>query len=307
MPVSLQAKPFTLSAAKALKITPDRLRSSDLRTPSRSIRVPSGGRFTIADGCRPYAELLPDAVVSHATAAQLHGMVLPRRLAEEAVIHLSRPPGRSQTRRRHVIGHRLVLHRDEITDLGGLPVTSIARTWLDLAGMLTLEELIIVGDQVVSEHHRSFGPRRDARVSLPDLKSSIEGKSGVAHLSKCRMALGYLRVGVDSPPETRLRLMLGEDPHLPEFVPNVAICDVDGTPQVWVDLGCREFRTCLEYDGAHHLTPEQQAKDHHRDLMTAELGWVQVKISRGDLRQGAGWVQAKVRRGLTLAGWAPPL
>ncbi|WP_283997522.1 hypothetical protein [Arthrobacter sp. zg-Y1143] len=277
-----------------------------MRTPSRSIRVPLGGHYTLADRCRPYADLLPDAVVSHATAARLHGMVLPRRLAEEPVIHLSRPPGKSQSRRRHVVGHRLVLHPGEITNILGLPVTSIARTWLDLGGMLTLEELIISGDQVVSEHHRSFGPRRVARVPLPELKRYIEGKSGIAHLSKCRTALGHLRAGVDSPPETRLRLMLAHDPHLPEFLPNVAICDVDGTPQVWVDLGCRKFRTCLEYEGAHHLTPEQQAKDHHRDLLTAELGWVQVKISRADLLQGAGWVQAKVRRGLTLAGWEPP-
>ncbi|UWX98015.1 hypothetical protein N2K95_04910 [Arthrobacter zhaoxinii] len=219
---------------------------------------------------------------------------------------MSRSPGKSQSRRRHVVGHRLVLSPEETTRILGLPATTIARTWLDLAAMLTLEELIVLGDQIVSEHQRSFGPRRLALVPLAELQRFIEGKSGIAHLSRSRKALGYLRVGVDSPPETRLRLMLQQDPQLPEFVPNVAICDAAGEPQVWADLGCREFRTCLEYDGAHHLTPEQQAKDHHRDLLAAELGWVQVKISRNDLLQGAGWVGAKVRRGLVLAGWVPP-
>ncbi|MCQ1947886.1 hypothetical protein [Arthrobacter sp. zg-Y1116] len=192
---------------------------------------------------------------------------------------------------------------DETETVQGLPVTSIARTWLDLAGMLSPEELVVMGDQIVSEHHRNFGTPRVALVPLADLREFIEGKARNAHVRKCRSALERLRVGVDSPPETRLRLMLLADPELPEFLPNVAICDAAGEPQVWADLGCQEFRTCLEYDGAHHLTPEQQARDHYRDLKTAELGWIQVKISKADFAQGQHRIRAKVLRGLALAGW----
>ncbi|WAP51122.1 hypothetical protein OL239_14710 [Arthrobacter sp. ATA002] len=242
--------------------------------------------MNLAMSCRPYLDLLPDAVISHSTAARLHGLVLPRRLEEEPVLHLSRGPGKSAPRRRNVEGHRLDLSAEDTGTIAGLAVTGIARTWLDLAGLLSVEELIVTGDQIVSEHHRGFGPPRHALVPLEDLRAFIEGRKGVAHLRKCLSALDCLRVGVDSPRETLLRLMLSKDPGMPEFVPNVAIRDKGGKAQVWVDLGCNEYRTCLEYDGAHHLTAEQQARDHYRDLKTAELGWVQVKISKTDLARG---------------------
>lgn len=205
-----------------------------------------------------------------------------------------------------MVGHRLDLREQEVVQVQGIPVTAIARTWLDCAGMLTRNELIVMADQIVSEHRRSFGPPRTALLPLGLLQGYIDGKSGAAHIRRCREALQGVRVGVDSPPETLLRLMLQEDPELPEFLPNVAVCDSLGKPQVWTDLGCREFRTCLEYEGMHHLTPEQQARDHYRDLKTAELGWVQVKISKVDFHQGPRCVRAKVRRGLFMAGWAPP-
>lgn len=305
LPRRLGERPFTVGEAKALGVGVGRLRAADLRTPSRSIRIPRDAAGNLANSCRPYVDLLPDAVISHSTAARLHGLVLPRRLAEEPVLHLSRASGKGKPRRRNVEGHRLDLSSEDLSTVAGLAVTGIARTWLDLAGLLSAEELIVMGDQIVSAHHRSFGPARHALVPLDDLRAFIGGKKRVAHLRKCQSALEHLRVGVDSPPETLLRLMLSNDPEMPEFVPNVAICDEHGKAQIWSDLGCHEFRTCLEYDGAHHLTPEQQARDHYRDLKTAELGWVQVKISKTDLALGQRAVRAKVRRGLSMAGWRP--
>ena len=111
-----------------------------------------------------YLEMLPDAVLSHGTAARLHGLALPRRIAEEPLLHISRSRAYAPPRRRHVSGHRLRLEPDEITYVHGLPVTSVARTWLDLAGTLSLDELVVMADQIVSEHHRSFGPPRRPMV-----------------------------------------------------------------------------------------------------------------------------------------------
>lgn len=305
LPDALRGQPFTVAEARAQGVGNARLRASDLRVPSRSIRVPRGAPAELANRCRPYVDLLPGAVLSHATAAKLYGLALPRRLAEEPVLHLSRRPGQGLPRRRGVVGHRLDLSAAETDVIHGLPVTGIARTWLDLAGMLSTEELIVTGDQIVSEHRRTFGPPRRALVPLEELQIFIDGKKHAASIRNCRAAMEHIRVGVDSPPETLLRLMLARDPELPAFTPNTPLCDDRGVPRVWSDLGCREFRICLEYDGAHHLTPEQQAKDHFRDLKTAELGWVQVKISKMDLNQGQHRVAAKVRRGLLMAGWHP--
>jgi len=56
-------------------------------------------------------------------------------------------------------------------------------------------------------------------------------------------------------------------------------------------------------DGAHHLTPEQQALDAYRDQRVAEAGWRQVKINRVDMQRGPEWVVTRVSQALRKQGW----
>lgn len=51
-------------------------------------------------------------------------------------------------------------------------------------------------------------------------------------------------------------------------------------------LSGQRYRSCAEYEGAHHLTPEQRAKDHDHDLLTKQLGWNQAVINKNDMRNG---------------------
>ena len=296
--------PFTVEQGLAAGLTRDRLRGRDLLISSRGLRVPRNSTATLVENCRAHLQVLQGAVVSHATAAKVHGLVLPGRLAAEAAIHLSRTPSEPAPRRRRVSGHRLKLDSSEVVSIAGVRVTSVARTWLDLAGMLSVDELVVAGDHIVSEYRRSFGPPRQPIVPLNELTSYLESKRWLPHIQRSRSALALVRVGVDSPPESWLRLLL-HHAGLPPFVPNFPVLSANGRPAVWVDLACEQFRTCLEYDGGHHLTPDQQSSDHRRDLATAEAGWVQVKISRNDLRRGKDFVVAKVQRGLVLGGWRP--
>ncbi|WP_354512328.1 hypothetical protein [Paenarthrobacter sp. 4246] len=164
-----------------------------------------------------------------------------------------------------------------------------------------MDDLIVVGDAIISEHSRTFGPPKVALVSLQALKSFVETAKGVHGVRKARVALESLRVGVDSPPETKLRLCL-EDAGLPAFVPNCRVDDALGKP-VWTDLGCPEYRICLEYEGPHHLLPEQQALDAYRDQRVSEAGWRQIKINKIDMRHGRKWVAARVSQGLRKQGW----
>lgn len=183
----------------------------------------------------------------------------------------------------------------------GVRVTSIARTWLDLSSQLSLEELVVAGDQIISEHQRNFGRRLTPKVSMEELTAYIASKSATSGLARVRKALALMRVGVDSPPATRLRLILQRQ-GLAEFVPNTPIFDETGDPQIWTDLGCPAFRICIEYEGAHHLTTAQQGRDHERDYATAQLGWIQVKINKVDMRSGEKWMAAKVQRALKRHG-----
>ena len=306
LPPSLDG-PFLLTEGRALGLSEGRLRASDLRIPSRGIRVPrlSGDDGEVAARARPYLELLPDAVLSHTTAARVHGMPLPASYRHESVLHLARDPAKPAARRRYIRCHRLALRPgDVVSPLPWIRVTSPARTWFDLAGMLSLPALVAAGDWLVSVHGRSFGYPREAVVALDDLRGFVAGLRLVPGIRMARQAAELLRAGVDSPQETYLRLML-QKAGLPEFRPSHPLLDEAGRPVVWADLGCPEFRTCVEYDGEHHLTREQQLRDHNRDLLVRELGWHQVKVSGGDMRRGSAWVAAKVARGLKLGGWTP--
>ena len=296
--------PFTVAQGLAAGLTRDRLRGSDLHTPSRQIRMPTGQEPTLVERCRPYAGLLPGVVVSHTSAARIHGMVLPLRVEADPTLHLSREPSQAVPRRRQVTGHRLALDGREITTVAGITVTSVERTWLDMASILSVDELVIAGDHLVSEHHRGFGPPRFAIVPLAELIAYVDSKKRMPFLQRARDALALMRVGVDSPPESWLRLLL-HHAGMPEFVPNYPLLDSRGRPQAWTDLACEQYRTCLEYDGGHHLSPEQQHRDHQRDLFTAEAGWHQVKVSKEDMRRGKAHVLTKVQRGLRLGGWNP--
>lgn len=216
-------------------------------------------------------------------------------------LHLSRPRHCSLPRRKGVAGHRLRIREGDLVELDGVVLTSIARTWVDLGTMLPLNDLIVAGDAIVSEHTRSFAPR-EAMVPLNELCEFVAKANGIHGVRKARIALELLRVGVDSPPETILRLVLS-DAGLPEFIPNFAVVDALGKP-VWTDLGCPRLRTCIEYEGLHHLTPEQQALDAYRDQRVSEAGWRQVKINKLDMQRGPDWVTSRVVQALRKQGWA---
>ncbi len=302
LPNGLEASPFTLEKTMSRGVSRDRLRANDLRSPSRSVRVPVNREFDLAASCSPYVQLLPGSVISHGTAGRLHKLVLPQEVDHEPRLHLARRPGQAVPRRKHIVGHRLALEQHEVVMVKGVRVTPIARTWLDLSSQLSLTELVVAGDQIVSEHQRNFGRRRTPKVSIQELKTYIASKSAASGLSRARKALSLIRVGVDSPPETRLRLILQRQ-GFPEFVPNTPIFDETGDPQIWTDLGCPAFRVCIEYEGAHHLSTAQQGRDHERDYTTAQLGWIQVKINKDDMGSGENWVAAKVQRALKRRGW----
>jgi very-short-patch-repair endonuclease len=63
------------------------------------------------------------------------------------------------------------------------------------------------------------------------------------------------------------------------------------------------FRTCIEYEGLHHLTPEQQALDACRDQRVTDAGWRQVKVNSIDMSHGREWVVSRVRQALRMQGW----
>src|SRR5690606_22404717 len=138
--------------------------------------------------------LCTESCASHVTAAQLHGIPLPWFEDEIKTIHLTRPAGSAQPRRKNVVGHTNALDPGDIMLMDGVPVTTPARTFLDLSALLSLDDLVAAADFLICEHDRPFEPPKHAIVPSAALRRYIEDKQHVRGLSKARDAVGLMRV-----------------------------------------------------------------------------------------------------------------
>ena len=156
--------------------------------------------------------------------------------------------------------------------LRGLPVTGPERTFLDLAGTLDLVDLVVLGDSLV----------RLGRTTPADLVAQAREHRG-PHAALARRAAALVRAGVDSPMETRLRLLVVLA-GLPEPVVNHVLRDEDGGWAYRFDLSWPHLRIALEYDGRQHADSSRQwVRDVRRREDLDGRGWRLVIALSGDL------------------------
>ncbi|MCU1572920.1 MAG: hypothetical protein JWO93_1002 [Micrococcaceae bacterium] len=304
LPQILVGRSFALQEASS-SLSRRRSQATDLFTPSRGIRVPWGVDQPLEDILRPVLLVTPGAVASHATAARLWHISLPAWQQGELRLHITRPGTTTAAVRFGVVGHRLRLTGDEVCLAEGLPCTTPARTWLDLASVLTLDDLVAAGDSIICAHQRSFEPERPPLALPTALARTVAAHRGARGVATAREALQLLRVGSDSPPETLLRLELVRA-RLPEPELNVVIRDSLGKDVAWPDLAYRKYRIAIQYDGAHHLSPDQQESDARRDRGTMLAGWISITVTSALLEDvGYSGVVSMIRGALLSRGWNP--
>jgi hypothetical protein len=294
LPESLARTPFTVYESRLLGVPPKRLRAKDLSDGGRLIYLPAGGHVGIIERARVLAAATPGAWVSHETAAVLTLLGLPPWLGDCASIHLSKPHELPRVRRAGVVGHRVRCHPGELTDVDGIPVTAPPRTWLDLAAVLPLNYLIALGDQIIRIPRPGLEQRSEPYAEKEGLRLLIRQHPNMKGVQKARLALEEMRVGADSFPETFLRLAI-LDARLPEPELQVKLDPSDRRSPA-ADLGYRRYRIAVQYDGATHLTREQQSRDNRRDEAFLSAGWAYFKVNADDLAEGFESVIARIKR-----------
>ena len=85
-----------------------------------------------------------------------------------------------------------------------------------------------------------------------------------------------------SPPETRLRLLVGRSA-LPIPVAQFEVCH-EGRLVARVDFAWPSKKVALEYDGFWHAEEGQFARDRERLNRLREAGWVVVFVTAADMR-----------------------
>ncbi len=294
LPKALGQAPFTVYESRELGVPPKRLRAKDLSDGGRLIYLPAGRHLEVAERARVLAAATPGAWVSHETAAVLTGLGLPPWLGGCPTIHLSKPHELPRVRRAGVTGHRVRLIPGELADVDGVPVSAPPRTWLDLAAVLPLDYLIALGDQLIRIPRPGLEGRAQPYAYKEGLRLLIRQHPNMKGVEKARLALDEMRVGSDSFPETFLRLAL-LDARLPE--PELQLrLDLRDDRSPAADLGYRRFRIAVQYDGAVHLTREQQSRDNRRDEAFLNAGWAYFKVNADDLAEGFEAVIPRIKR-----------
>ena len=166
-------------------------------------------------------------------------------------------------------------------------MSSPTQTFLELAGSLDLVELVVLGDSLVKRKH----------VTPDDLVMAASQWTG-SGVARARKAARFVRKGVDSPKETRLRMLLVLA-GLPEPTVNVIIRNPDGSWRMRFDLSYPGLKLIIEYDGRQHTENSGQWR---RDLRRREeldrLGWRLIVITSDDLHDAPGAVLTRVREAL---------
>lgn len=296
LPAHLVSVPFTVSEARAASLSRGRLRSSDLASAGRLLYLPAGWEFELPLLARALSAATPGAWVSHLTAAILLGLWLPAWFQDCRDLHLSKPKSLPQVRRHGVIGHTVLAYDDEIMVWEGIRISTPARTWLDLARVLPLQDLVAMGDQVIRQPREELELRYEPWSTVQDLREMLRRHPKMQGIVKARAAVDLIRLGADSAPETFLRLAM-MDAGLPEPELQVQIVPGDSYSPA-ADLGYRRQRIAIQYDGGHHLTREQQSRDNRRDAAFHFAGWRYFKFNADDLANEFRRAVAQVRTAL---------
>lgn len=205
----------------------------------------------------------PGGHISHHTAAKHWKAWVP----DDADIHVS-VRRRQDRRKREGIRCHLAHPDAQVVHHNKLRVSSPAQTFLDMAKSLGLVELVVLGDSLV---HRELVTPEQLQLAA----ARWRGHRAVL----ARRAASLVRAGVDSPMETRLRLLLVLA-GLPE--PEIAheIIRPDGRRRIRLDLSYPGLRLAIEYDGRHHAgSTDQWLHDIDRREDLDQLRWRLVIVT----------------------------
>jgi very-short-patch-repair endonuclease len=232
------------------------------------------------DGCL-FAALLyggDEAVFSHTTAGWLWRLID----ADPKRIHLTVPGRRSS-----LPGVRVHRSRDVArATCRDLPVTSVARTLVDLAGVLSFRQL---RRALAEASYQNL-------LSIPEVKSVLKpGRHGSRALRRAlHQHLPQLARTLSVLEERFLELCHATGLPLPEINAQVGGMRVDA---MW-----REQRLVAELDGAAaHGGWAQVSRDRERELALRGMGFRVVRYTWQQITERAGEVVADLRQQLAIA------
>jgi len=225
----------------------------------------------------------PDAVLSHRAAGCLYG-VLPPSLNS---IEVTCPRG-GRVRQAGIECHEADLREDEITEIDGIPVTSVFRTLIDLAGELKPRQFERAWKEIEVM-------RLTDRVSIAALLARHRGKRGIAAMRRLYASTQQIPVTRNEFEERFLALLDAHGLPRPRFNATLHLRGRFFEP----DCLWERERLIAELDGgAVHKTDHSFESDRRRDRILLAEGYRTIRITWHQLRDEPNEVVADLREAL---------
>jgi len=220
----------------------------------------------------------PEAVVSHTSAAALHGLpVWSEHLDRVRLTRDRRGGGRT---RRWVQVHGAVLPDSDVVTVQGFRTTSLARTVVDLGCSLPLAQAVAAGDLAL------------ARIDSAAVVEVLRQQAGRTGVGQARRAVALLDSRSESAGESFSRVVF-HLAGLPAPEPQYRVFAPDGRFVGRSDFGWPDFGVLGEFDGKQKYgallrKPSQTAEDvlvdeKRREDKLRALGWTVIRWMWQDL------------------------
>jgi hypothetical protein len=229
-------------------------------------------------------------VLSHGSAAVLHGLPVWQPAVDRVHLTRSRPGG---GKRRTLIDiHTSTLAQDEVITLGGIPVTSLARTVADLGRVLPFEQAVAAADRALR-----------LGLARSDLDAALGRQAGCHGVQRSRRMAQFADPRSESVGESVSRVRCLEE-MLPVPALQYEVRDPSGRLVGRADLCWPALRTLGEFDGrakyGRLLGPADRIEDvvyreKLREDALRDLGWQVVRWTWSDLYR-PGELRARLLR-----------
>ena len=233
------------------------------------------------------------ALVSHRTATRLWRVSGNRSVP----IEVSIPYGRYVERNGILVHRARDLDLAEPTSIGGIPVTGLARTLLDLGAVDPGRVR-----RAVARARRNHGLEWDGLLRTL-VAHGRKGRAGIGPLRQVVSAHYGMRATDSETEDLALEILL-DSGLVPRPDTQVPVVCADGVP-VTIDLGWPRWRALVEVFGVDHFTNEDvQQMDLHRCNQIELAGYGLLVYSGRLLEQRPDQFVSDVRRLLVSRGWS---
>lgn len=217
---------------------------------------------------------LTPTAYSHTSAARIHRLSL---WNADDRIHLTQPSsGSSREHNADVVRHRAKLLPGEVDMVDGLQVTSLARTVVDTARLLSYRQGLITAD-----HALHLGVQR------AELLEVLQRQTGYKGVQVARLVVENASPLSESPGESLTAHLVAGMP-IPQ--PEQQLVGHTRFGEHRLDFGWREQKLALEFDGKtkyfdYAPTPDVLFQERRRERSLMEHGWTFIRLEWADLFQ----------------------